>query len=397
MLKYPFTPELLDALPEEMAELFRGLELTLLEEIASRLKAAGQLNEVTVQGIRALRAHGISLDEIEKAIRETTGISEQKLKELLDDVVERNQAYYSDLITLADVTRPETLVDVLTIDAIRRQTEDTFRNITRSMGFLVDAGRTMLPPAKAYQWALNSAELQIQSSAISYNQAIRNSVKELADSGLKTVEYESGHVDQIDVACRRAVMTAVGQINEQYNIQSLEYLETDLVEVSAHAGARNTGVGFQNHEAWQGRIYRWKKYTRQFPNASSGNYKDFEETCGLGDVQGIHGANCRHWYSPFIEGVMEPTYSEKQLEDLKADKHITEYEGKKYDRYAATQVQRRIETSIRHWKRRKAAATNKQDEQAATIRIRRLNEKYKEFTEAAELRSQIDRANVRYS
>lgn len=49
MIRYPFTPELLDALPEKLAELYRGLEDTLLIEICSRLKAADELNEVTVQ------------------------------------------------------------------------------------------------------------------------------------------------------------------------------------------------------------------------------------------------------------------------------------------------------------------------------------------------------------
>ena len=81
-MKYPFQPEVLDALPEELAELFRGLEDTLLDEICSRLAMKDQLNEVTVQAIRALRSHGIDTKEIEKAIRKTSGISEKKLKEL---------------------------------------------------------------------------------------------------------------------------------------------------------------------------------------------------------------------------------------------------------------------------------------------------------------------------
>lgn len=51
-MRYPFSPEVLDALPEELAELFRSLEETLLDEICSRLKLAGELNEVTVQDIR---------------------------------------------------------------------------------------------------------------------------------------------------------------------------------------------------------------------------------------------------------------------------------------------------------------------------------------------------------
>jgi hypothetical protein len=57
-MRYPFTPELLDALPEELAELYRNLENTLLEEICSRLKVSGELNEVTVLDIQALRSHG---------------------------------------------------------------------------------------------------------------------------------------------------------------------------------------------------------------------------------------------------------------------------------------------------------------------------------------------------
>lgn len=259
MPRFPFSPQVLDSLPEELAELFRGLELTLLREICSRLKLADQLNEVTVQDIRALRAHGIDLKDIEEAIRDVTGVSQKKLNALLDDVVERNQTYYRELITLAKVTEPQTLVNQTDIDAIKAQCQREFGNITRSMGFLVDNGRTMLSPAQCYQHVLDSCLLQVQSGAIDYNTAIRNAVRELADSGLKTVDYESGHVDQIDVSCRRAIMTAVNQVNQRYREQSMDYLGTDLVEVTAHLGARNTGVGFVNHESWQGRVYRWKR------------------------------------------------------------------------------------------------------------------------------------------
>ena len=263
MPRYPFTPELLDALPEELCELFRGLEVRLLEEICSRLKIADQLNEVTVQDIRALRAHGIDLEDIKKAIRKYTNTGEDKINALLDDVVARNQAYYISMIDLAQVTAPERLIDQEDTYAIYEQTKGQYRNITQSMGFLVKQGRhkVMLPPAQAYQWALDSAELQIQSGAVSYNQAIAVAVRQLADSGLKTVSYESGHIDQLDVAVRRAVMTGVNQLNQKYREQSMDYLETDLVEVTAHMGARNKDGpnGWENHAKWQGKVYRWWK------------------------------------------------------------------------------------------------------------------------------------------
>lgn len=402
MKPYPFSPAVLDALPEELAELFRSLEMTLLDEICTRLDLSGQLNEVTIQDIRALRSHGIELDEIKKAISKTTSVGKKTLDELLDDVVVRNQQYYSELITIADVTKPETLVDAATISAIKEQCQREYGNITRSMGFLVDNGRTMLDPAKAYQWALDNAEMQIQSGAVNYNQAIKNAVKQLSDSGIKTVACESGHVDQIDVATRRAVMTGVNQINRKYAEQSMEYLGTDLVEVSAHIGARNVDGpnGWENHEKWQGKWYRWAAYTEQFPGASSGEYPDFEATCGFGDVTGILGANCRHSYSPVIEGVNEPTYSAADLDRLKAENNKVVYDGREYDGYQATQMQRRLERTIRKQKRLLSAykaAGLTEDAQTAQIRLNRLNAKYREFSEAAGLPEQRERMRVTYT
>lgn len=383
MSRYPFTPELLDALPEELAELFRALEITLLEEICSRLKAAYELNEVTVQDIRALRSHGIDLKDIEKAIRKTTGISKTNLNKLFDDVVERNQKYYTELIDLAHITQPETLVDAAEVVAISAQTQDAFRNLTASMGFLVDAGRTMLPPAKAYQWALDNATMQIQSGAISYNQAIKTAVKQLADSGLKVVDYESGHHDSIDVAARRAVMTGVSQLCAKYTEQSAEYLETPYYEVSAHAGARDVPgpSPWSSHKDWQGKVYSIR---------TGDIYPSIYDACGLGAVDGLEGANCRHRRYPWVEGVSERTYTDEQLQHID-DGLGCEYDGKKYTAYEATQMQRRIERTIRKQKRFKnayEAAGLTGDATTANIKLRRLNAKYKEFSKAAGLPEQ---------
>lgn len=391
MRPYPFSPDLLDALPEELTELFRALEITLLEEICSRLKASDQLNEVTVQDIRALRSHGIDLKEIEKAIRKTSGISETKLNELLDDVVERNQKYYTELIDLAHITQPETLVSVEDTWAIYEQTKQTMRNITRSMGFLVDAGRTMLPPAKAYQWALDNATMQIQSGAINYNQAIKTAVKQLADSGLKVVDYESGHRDQIDVAARRAVMTGVNQICAKYTEQAAEYLDTPYFEVSAHAGARDIPgkSPWSSHKAWQGRVYSTR---------SNDIYPSIYEVCGLGYVDGLEGANCRHRRNVWVEGVSERTYTDEQLEHIDDDLGCT-FDGKTYTAYEATQMQRRIERQIIKQKRFVTAykASGQMDEyRAAKAKLTRLNAKYKAFSEAAKLPLQWERTKVLY-
>lgn len=391
MPKYPFSPPVLDAMPEELAELYRGLEDTLLMEICSRLKAADDLNEVTVQDIKALRSHGIDLKEIENAIRQTTGISEKKLNELIDDVVDRNQKYYTEVIDLARVTQPDVLVDATAIEAIRRQTQNAFRNITASMGFLVNAGRTMLPPAKAYQWTLDAATLKVESGAVSYWQAIKDTVRELASGGLRVVDYESGHRDHVDVAARRAVMTGVSQLCSKYTEQSAEYLETPYFEVSAHAGARDKPgpSPWSSHKDWQGKVYSIR---------AGDIYPSIYEVCGLGAVDGLEGANCRHRRNVWVEGVSERTYTDEQLAHIDDGLGCT-YDGKTYTAYEATQMQRRVERQIRAQKRLvnayKAAGLT-DDDAVANIKLRRLNAKYRGFSKAAGLAEQPERLKVLY-
>lgn len=130
------------------------------------------------------------------------------------------------------------------------------------------------------------------------------------------------------------------------------------------------------------------------------SYPDFIKTCGYGSVTGIGGANCRHSFWPYIEGVSERTYTDAELEAMKPENRPKiVFEGREYDDYQATQVQRRIEASIRKQHRRKAvfdALGSDVEAQAANIRLRRLRQEYKAFSKAARLPEQRERMKVLY-
>lgn len=110
-------------------------------------------------------------------------------------------------------------------------------------------------------------------------------------------------------------------------------------------------------------------------------------------------ANCRHSFHPFVEGVSERTYTDEQLAHID-DGHDVTYDGKHYTAYEATQMQRRLERTIRKQKRLtngyKAAGLT-EDAQTAQIRLNRLNTKYKEFSKAAGLPEQRERMRVTYT
>ena len=205
------------------------------------------------------------------------------------------------------------------------------------------------------------------------------------------VDYESGHRDHVDVAARRAVMTGVLQLCSKYTEQAAEYLETPYYEVSAHAGARDV-LGrspWSSHKEWQGKVYSTR---------SGDIYPNIYEVCGLGAVDGLEGANCRHRRNVWVEGVSERTYTDNQLEHIDDGLGCT-FEGKNYTAYEATQEQRKVERTIRKLKREKTAynaAGLKDEEQTVNIKLRRLNEKYKAFSKAAGLPEQRERMKVLY-
>lgn len=318
---------------------------------------------------------------------------------MFDEAIERNAAYYRGVIDKAVITAPQPEWEQALIqqtDAIRRQTQEEFRNMTQSMGFAIrDSGKVKFYGiAESYQRVLDKAFLKVSSGAFDYNSAIRDAVREFTDSGLQMVYYASGWHNRVDVASRRAIMTGITQVSGRYSEQAMEVLDTRYVETTAHTGARNIQGpnGWEAHTEWQGQWFYWSKNGERDP---LGKYPDFVQKTGYGYGSGLCGWNCRHGFYAVVPGVNEPTYTAEQLKNI--DPPPFTYQGREYDAYAATQKQRQIETKMRELKRRLIGTEAAGDEkyyEANAIRLNRLSEEYKAFSKAAGLRTQPERARV---
>ncbi|MGP1474586.1 MAG: phage minor capsid protein [Treponema sp.] len=132
-------------------------------------------------------------------------------------------------------------------------------------------------------------------------------------------------------------MTGVNQTAAAVSLTNCDELECDLVEVTAHLGAR------PSHEAWQGKIYKLHGSTDKYPN--------FYEVCRYGEADGICGVNCRHSVYPYFEG-QEKHYTQDDLDELSAQK--VSYNGEAMSRYEGEQKLRHIERNIRFYKKKAA-------------------------------------------
>lgn len=392
-MKYPITPEWMETAPDKVVGLYQNLEEFVLGDICRRFKTSGEATESAMAQIKILQDMGYDLGGVEEYIKETLRLSDREYDDIFDRAVERNREYYDHVIEKADIVVSD--FDRASLDsdveAIRAQTKGELQNITQSLGFAIRAPSgaiEFLPIAEAYQRILDDAEFKVWSGASSYNEAVKSAVKQLADSGLQWVDYESGHRNRIDVAARRAVMTGITQLSSQYSEKNAEFLDTPYREVTAHIGARDIDKPnpWSNHKRWQGKVYSIR---------TGDKYPSIYTQCGWGEVDGLEGANCRHLHYPFVDGVSERTYTDEELANI--DPPPKSYQGREYNAYAATQKQRQIETAIRQTKRELVAYEKSGAEEEytdAAVRYRRLTEAYRDFSKSMGLPTQPERAQI---
>ena len=187
---------------------------------------------------------------------------------------------------------------------------------------------------------------------------------------MRTIDYESGRSDRIEVAARRALLTSVAHVTHRISEQNGEELGADGWEMSAHSGSR------PSHAVYQGRQYTQEQYERIIKPL-------------------ISEPNCRHDVFPIILGVSEPVYTEEELRNI--DQPPFTYEGRKYTAYEASQQMRKMERAMRKQKDRCIVADAAGDEEsftAASIKLRRQKDIYEDFCKAADSYTQYERTYV---
>lgn len=261
---YPISGDYLERLPEPLMKIYRDLEDDIFRYICEQFKATGDANEKSIELIRQLQRGGLPLQEIEARIRKALNLTQAEFERIFDGAIERNRAFYNGTLDRVGLVASPVREAALQAQeaAIFAQTLGELQNITRSLGFAVPGlGGTVIPGTiqETYTRILDVALVKVQSGATNYTGAIREAVDALARSGLQWIDYPTGWHNRVEVAARRAVMTGVGQLCDKYSEALKEDIGTEYVEVSAHRGARDKGVGPMNHASWQGKIFRWNK------------------------------------------------------------------------------------------------------------------------------------------
>lgn len=381
------TGDEIESLPIGLEKQFRQLEKRIMRDIIRRLKSAGEITRAADWQIYRASELGKAADDIKKEIAEALGASEAEVNKIYTDAAKtdwaRSKKLYKAVGQAAVAYKDNEPLKQL-VAAIKKQTADELKNITRTLG-VATANKGKIKTVSLTEYytdMLDAAVLDISSGAFDYNTVLQHTVTQLANSGIRTINYDSvskrPSSARIDVAVRRAVMTGIGQLTARVSEDNANALGTDMYEVSAHSCCR------PEHVEWQGGWYTMAQ---------------LKSVCGYGKVDGLKGANCGHDFYPVIPGVSEPAYTAEELKQMKADEaEEHEYKGKKYTKYEASQKQRRLERTVAARYHAvdllKEGGADEKTIQDAKISYQAVSQEYTRFSKAMGLTPQRERINL---
>ena len=376
-------PDYLFRISEGAEQIASELHTSIMNRVISRILirlGRGEeyiLTAVDKWQIESLQEAGILLEEIQEEIAKRTKLQATEVKEAFEEAGIKSTTYDDGIYRSAGLSPQALEQSPYLVRILQRGYEAT-------MGEWVNFTRTAAESAQQlFIRECDRAYHLVLTGSVSYSEAVREAINNAAEKGV-IVKYPSGHTDTIETATARAVRTGISQACGDITDIRMEEMGWDIVLVSSHFGARVTDRNdFTNHYWWQGKFY-----------SKSGRDARFEpfSLCGMGNVQGIHGANCRHSHGPG-DGKHNPYEKFDSEENRKA--------------YELRQRQRELERRVRKTKRQamnlKTAMDNASGEMKESIRsdyerkarlLQKQNQEYNAFCEENSLKKQQERLNI---
>lgn len=327
----------------------------VISVIAERVQKIGTMNQSDVYKLTRLLQSGGDIRKINKELARLTGLQvidiQHIIKLVAEDAYIDAKAFY-DITETPYIPIAENVALNRVIKAVQKQTINEYRNLAKAQAFMIRDPKNpkVLKPtsiAKTYQSVIDEAVQASQSGTIDYNTAMRRTMKQLNESGIRYVEYhpESGRTysQRLDTAVRRNILDGIRAINQGVQDEVGKEFGSTGKEITVHS------YPAPDHEPIQGHQFTNEEYEKLQNNEP---FQDINGNKFKAIPRAIGTLNCRHFTYSIMAGITKPNYTQAELDKLIERNHkgYTDSKGKHYTMYECTQEQRRLETQVRRLK-----------------------------------------------
>ena len=388
-------------LPERIAQRIDDINSEYLENIGSIINKIGELRPKDVHQLQRMYNYGADMEKVIAKLSSVSGKNAQEIYDIFNIVAKENYDYAEPFykaqgMKFIPYEDNESLQRY--VNSLAKQTVDEYINITQHTAFAVFSkdGKSIAPLFEAnknklatslsdtYTKIVDYAVTKVQLGEESYTKAMRDVIKAMASSGIKTVDYAIGYSRNLESAVRQNILWGVKQCNQNTADMIGEEFGADGYEIDYHSNPR------PSHAEMGGRQYA-KGPARTVKGVY---YPSFEKEA----EPLLNEYGCLHFKFSILLGISVPAYSKKQLAEYKArDKQTFEFEGHKYTAYEGKQLQGRIESAIKYQKDLANTAKKYGDDdlrREAQYNINVLTNKYAKLSEVSGLPTRMERLQV---
>ncbi len=380
---------------------FQDYNTKILVELGNIIKQFKDLTPSQAHKLAQQLKYNTTVKQLLNELSKISGLSVDDLKKVLEKVAKENigfaDVYYKSRGLETPIYNENKALQRL-VSSVYSISGAEFKNISKSTGFrLLDSnGKPLLLDIdKTYKEVIDRCVIAVSQGKKTYQQSMRNTLKQLSNSGVRKIEYESGYSRRLDTSVRINILDSMRQVsNESQQLFGKEF-DSDGVEVSVHE------MPAPDHELVQGRQFSNEEFDNFQNDRKAVDYTGmvFEPEFEGHDRRSISEYNCYHYIFSIVLGVSKPQYSNEQLQKIIENKNKTfELDGKTYNMYEGTQLQRRIETAIREAKDTQVLARASEDNELvlqSQARITQLTTKYKQLCNVSGLPNKLSiRASV---
>ena len=389
----------IDNLVQPIVTRQESINTYVLAKIATSVREIGEISPSEINRMKLLVDMGVNIREMNKELARLSNMQVKDIKSLIKTVaiktnIDAKPLYDYRHKSFIPYDKNKKLQSFVRI--VGDRTAGTYENIShsRATGFLVRdlkyPGTLKFQPIEdTYRSVIDEAIQSVQ-SGLDYRTAMRKTLKQLADSGIRRLSWDSGYTQRLDTAVRRNILEGIRAIQQATEDAIGEEIGADGKELSVHINCALDHEPFQGHQLTN---ENWEKLQ---------NSEDFEDVDGqkFSGVERIIGIwNCRHIARSIIVGVTKPLYTKEKLQQFIKDNHegYVLPNGKRITLYECTQMQRQMETKIRYAKDEQIVFQNAGNIGAAKIarqKVVELQKEYYKFSKDCGLPVHKDRASV---
>ena len=400
---------------------FGNYNTKVLEELGNVIKQFKDLTPSQAYELGQQLKYNTTVKDLLNELSKISGLSVKDLKAILEKVARENigfaDVYYRSRGLETPIYEQNKALQRL-VSSVYSISGAEFKNIAKSTGFrlLGDNGEPLLLDIdETYKYVIDKCVIAISQGKETYQQSMRNTLKQLSDSGVRRIDYANNYSRRIDSSVRMNVLDAVREVSNQSQMLFGEEFDYNAVEVSHHS---NSAPDHSNNDIENGKFdidgHQFVKLDILKEQIKNGMEKEIT----LKDIDEVnHRVKCKDkWYYDFdyinnnlnrpvstmscyhyifsvVLGVSRPQFTDKQLEeDKKKNNDGFEFEGKHYTFYEGEQLLNRIALEIRKNKDTQIMAKSSGDDDlilSSQTKITQLTTKYRQVVKVSGLPNKL--------